>query len=364
MSSLPKYAREYYDDFLMFIINRCKKKKKEFLKVMNNKSYTEFLRYIDVCILCQRNWKPVYEPVEVLEESLAFLYYFNKSRHFCVQKLPTMEYNNVELFKYLDDKDYIIDFKHNNSNFFIHAYKRNIPIVSEETSAYFEYTVDVYGDLSNVREYNRQHLTKQSLAIIDYLLIYRIHISVDRNINIVEFHDCNEFIMNIFNHALYDLSIDGKIIPAVLEVSGKSGTNYSEAGLPTNKEVLNLIQHVIDCYENRATLTRKNGKVAKRYNESKVHIAATEDNDVYKPLHMYVKEYEPSIRGEYKGGHHVSPIPHERCGHFRRSRGKGDYDLVDGKFIKVEKGKGKYSFVKATSVNANKDTDKVLVYKI
>ena len=119
-------------------------------------------------------------------------------------------------------------------------------------------------------------------------------------------------------------------------------------------------------YDNRNLLTRKNGKARKPYEHTKVHCvhrepAITEDR--LTPLHTFVKEYEPSTYHSPKGGHHASPVEHDRRAYYRRSRGVGDYDLVNGEFVSVGKGKGKYSLVKATHVDGSKK--KVTkVYKI
>lgn len=78
-------------------------------------------------------------------------------------------------------------------------------------------------------------------------------------------------------------------------------------------------------------------------------------------LQKYIYEYEPSIKRESKGGSHASPIPHDRRGFYRKSRGRGDYDLVNGEYIYVGDKQGKYSYVSATHVGTKNNT--VVIYK-
>ena len=81
------------------------------------------------------------------------------------------------------------------------------------------------------------------------------------------------------------------------------------------------------------------------------------------PLQRYLYEYEPSSKHVSKGGHHASPVAHDRRGFYRKSRGKGDYDYVDGEFVYVGNREGSYSYVSPTRVNC-KVNDTVIVYKV
>lgn len=126
--------------------------------------------------------------------------------------------------------------------------------------------------------------------------------------------------------------------------------------------VLADLTYIAYVYNNRGTLNRSNGKARKHYEQHKVHVVR-EDATVDKiiPLHVYAKEYEPSIRGEGKGGHHASPVEHDRRSHYRRSRGRGDYELVDGKMVYVGEMRGHYSLVSSTHVSGKK---KSVIYKV
>lgn len=96
--------------------------------------------------------------------------------------------------------------------------------------------------------------------------------------------------------------------------------------------------------------------------ETKIEV---EVEDKLVSLQSYLKEYNPSTRQQYKGGHHASPVPHERKGFYRRSRGRGDYALVDNEFIFMPDKTGTYSWVSATHVGGKESNKKpTTIYKV
>lgn len=138
--------------------------------------------------------------------------------------------------------------------------------------------------------------------------------------------------------------------------------NFTQVTLKMMIAMLADLEYIAYVYNRRNTLTRSNGKARKQYEQHKVHVVhedVSEDRIV--PLHVYTKEYEPSIHGESKGGHHASPVEHDRRSHYRKSRGRGDYELVDGKMVYVGDMKGHYSLVNSTHVNGKK---KSIIYKV
>lgn len=127
-------------------------------------------------------------------------------------------------------------------------------------------------------------------------------------------------------------------------------------------EAVHLASYVGYCIKYKDTLTRKNGAASKKYEVAKVHVAKPEVcDDRVIPLHVYVKEYSYIGKQEHKGGHHKGPIEHDRRGYYRKSRGVGDYDYVNGEFVYVGKRQGKYSFVKACHISGGKGN---VVYKV
>lgn len=96
-------------------------------------------------------------------------------------------------------------------------------------------------------------------------------------------------------------------------------------------KVLKIIAYVWDMYNHRHTLKRKNSKRGKSYKTHEVSTISREDN-VIRPLHTYYRyerEHKP-----WQGGHHQSPVEHERRPHERR------YFDKEGKLTKVVQVRG------------------------
>lgn len=107
----------------------------------------------------------------------------------------------------------------------------------------------------------------------------------------------------------------------------------------TPKSVLDVLGYILKMYSNRQNLDRKNGRYRELYHKHKVHIAHTEidtNKESVLDLSQYYK-YE-QIKKPWQGGHHISPIEHNRKGHTRVYRNQ------DGSVRKVVQ-------VKATTVN-------------
>lgn len=81
-------------------------------------------------------------------------------------------------------------------------------------------------------------------------------------------------------------------------------------------KLLKIAAYVWDTYTHRHTLTRKNSKRKDSYNRNKVSIINEYTDNKVLPLHNYYK-YEREHK-DWQGGHHQSPIKHERRSHERR----------------------------------------------
>ena len=112
----------------------------------------------------------------------------------------------------------------------------------------------------------------------------------------------------------------------------------------------------------RKSITKSESSSKRVASSVKLNVVHIMSEDHLVPLQKYLYEYSESTRKPYQGGTHASPIPHERRGHYRKSRGKGDYILEDGEFKYVGDMKGNYSWVSATKVNENKKNN-VVIYK-
>ena len=94
---------------------------------------------------------------------------------------------------------------------------------------------------------------------------------------------------------------------------------------------INLYAYICKMYEKRGTVTRKNSLLRKHYEQAKIHTPSYQeelDSDHIISLDMYAKQ-EYQKRKEWKGGHHNSPVEHDRKGHLRHYRDK------DGNIIKT-----------------------------
>lgn len=82
-------------------------------------------------------------------------------------------------------------------------------------------------------------------------------------------------------------------------------------------QLITIAAYTWDMYINRKTVVRKNSKRRKGYEKSQV--SAIINNDDYKliPVHDIYK-YERAERKEHQGGHHSSPVEHDRKPHMRR----------------------------------------------
>lgn len=113
-------------------------------------------------------------------------------------------------------------------------------------------------------------------------------------------------------------------------------------------KLLKYISFAWDMYENRHTITRKNSKRKAGYTHNKVHVAKSDENEFdYSviPLHTY---YDTERKNhEWKGGHHASPVEHERAASYRRIFNE------DGSIKKIVP-------VKGTTVNAGHTKDRLI----
>ena len=367
MYNLPNYSRRLYDSFVLQCLNDSKIKKRDFLNAMKTMPAVAFSKWFATKLQTNKRYnKERRLHYTMCDVTLAHFYSFARSLHFCAINKPE-SFNNVTLVKYIENNDYVIDFKYKDSEYFVCSmYDISNPVVYKGTS--YPYRLTVYSAREDILEANRNDSHVISKSALRYTPLYEILVNIETNTHIVQVPFNNMYIAENLNVITLeadkdDINYDMFLAPYYTDYSG-----YVNTEIPEPTYVMNIIQHVINCYVNRDTITRKNGKVTKSYNACTVHIAHTDKQDVDKyvmlPLHIYAKSYEDKPKSEYKGGHHASPCSHERSGYFRRSRGHGDYELKDGEFIKVEPGTGHYSFVRPTVVNANKESKGLTIYKV
>lgn len=122
--------------------------------------------------------------------------------------------------------------------------------------------------------------------------------------------------------------------------------------------ILSIIANVVNIYNKREKISRQR-KSSPEAETMKALMVAHEDierdTERLMPMFDYVREYHESIKQEWKGGHHASPVSHPRSGYWRKAK-HGTHILNNGEFVEVGRGLGKYIHVKPTIVNAHKDS--------
>lgn len=96
-------------------------------------------------------------------------------------------------------------------------------------------------------------------------------------------------------------------------------------------EILNIAAYVWDTYKHRHTLERKNSKRREHYKTHEVSMIEPEDRIVRSMHKQYRYEQE---KKPWQGGHHQSPVEHERRSHERVYRNE------DGSIKKIVQVKG------------------------
>lgn len=353
MRELPKYARRYTDDLTNYLSSSLNIKKKDLAVKMAKSDLDEFNKYVARRSLVIKK-DAVAQGIALLNTEITSVHCFNDALHFCVDTVPEdVTYNAFTEHDW--GKDVYIDFQHNGVDCFLHVWKRLYGMRIDGVDA--AYQVAVYVDSDEMREHNRLALLGQYANIWKYILAYKMHVSDDGASYACEVHDGNFYIKD--NVHTKDAIASTFEYARVLS----KPDDLERLHLPTADIVLRIINHVLYCYDNRSCLTRKNGRARKKYESCRVHTPSMEKNkaDVYVPLTAYfAHERKTTV---YKGGHHASPKEHDRRGYYRKSRGRGDYDLVNGEIKYVGNMKGKYSLVSPTHVNGEKSST-VKIYKV
>lgn len=112
----------------------------------------------------------------------------------------------------------------------------------------------------------------------------------------------------------------------------------------------------IEAYVNREKVAKKASKLLATDKVRSIMVATETEGDTERviPLIDYIYEYHESVRKEYQGGHHKSPVSHDRRGYFRKSK-RGNYIRVNGEFVEVQKGTGTFTKVAPTKVKPESD---------
>lgn len=305
----------------------------------------------------------------ILTDLFEHLWFYRRNLHFCIESVPNIDIVNTSLLNEIN-RDICIDIVLGDKTYGVYAFHRTYPITTP--SKVLDWTFQVYGRNIQMTNSNLRLVVQATLMPVYTFHIhadenttrcYVEHNNLDTNLSAMACNVCKK--CNNILAKFGTLEHNFKLYPMKYRQSSEDCLLARDLDTLLPQDILKCILHSLECYKAREVITRKNGKKAAAYRQCRVHIATNEsvasDKFVVLPLHEYVKEYRASHPHEYKGGHHASPVAHVRRGYFRKSRKTGDYILREGQFIKVGKGQGNYSFVRATHVN-NK-TDRVTIYQ-
>ena len=363
-------TRKHYDDITNCVSQMYfKMKKKQFLQKLRSLDREHIYDMLNKRIQLYVPGLSMYTVTYALRHA----YDFEKSMRFYIDKEPDID-------KSMYGADWDILLADSDSIIVESFYGNSVPFTAEltRTDMKFEnldfevkYRVDIYADFSDIvtdvkKERPNLKITHDMYHAPTATLLY----AEDKTNFLVMM--CEGTVWDKLAHEPATLTVldngieyDTHILRTVSSLAEDLVDDSAEYTM-NNFAILSLkcFKYAAYMYANRGTLTRKNGKASRRYSEVAVHrvhkeVAKSEDRLV--ALHTYVKEYEPSTHAAYKGGHHASPVEHDRRAYYRKSRGVGDYDLINGEFVKVGKGLGKYSLVRASHINGEKSSK---VYKI
>lgn len=343
MDKFENKSRECYNDIVSFVSSQVLNiKKKEFLhKVKKLDDVDDLYGYVEKTAMIRTRNVGI-----ISKELLSYVYYFNNVKRYWIPVFDEDDKFVVNLSTldnlFEDSNRVIIELSVFGSKGVLLCEKFDSPILCEDVTFGYKvtwYTSGATGD--NIRVpivLASAYITKEDKGTVTTVSDAVIRA---RKLDFMDarFDGC-------VRHCLHYNSMNKETKEVIRFV----------------REAVYLSSYVGYCIKNKDILTRKNGVASKVYASAKVHVAKSEEGgDRVISLHTYVKDYSYIGKQKYKGGHHKSPVEHDRRGYYRKSRGVGDYDYLDGEFIYVGKRKGSYSYVKASHITGNNCS---VVYKV
>ncbi len=362
MSNLPKYARELHDEIYYAILSIAGLSGEEFRCMAEEKSYKKFIENFTKTLQSKSCRSVDKIGVSKSNSNLALLYEFYKSVSFCVPKVPEDFSFKPEYLKSLPyGKSALVDFRAYGKDCVALVNRYPIPLRMRDVNFNTDCTVWVKD--GKMRHYNILEYSKIQGKMAKYSPYAKLQFSDEHDQVVFGLNPYNGFLVKNINKFVPDTGdperINGRDYH-IAKMNEQLITTIYDFQLPNPSEIIDAVSYALYCYGNMPVLNRKNGRVARTYKEHKVHISNNHTGDKYVPLHTYADEYHPAIKQEWKGGHHSSPVPHDVRGYYRKSRGRGNYDLKDGKFVFVGNMKGEYSFVE--SFKTGKDKQEKVIY--
>lgn len=285
--------------------------------------------------------------------------------HFYCQGKPSIP-KNIDDLELLGDNGAVVDFDYKGEEYFA--------LVTRSEGIYYDegkestHAVCLYTKREDILQYNKERYASGIRMFAPFASCFMIIVNTADNTHTVTCPANSVYIQDHFPLQPVEVTSDESddsfsydVIPYV------EGVNYYDMyDLPNPVYILSCVCHALRCYDKRHSIHRKNSKVGESYRTCPVHVAHPDaDNYTYVPMVKYAKEYEPSIRGEYKGGHHKSPVPHERTDHYRICKIAGDYIRnADGTYTYVGERKGTHCHVSGSNVKPRQNGEGVTIYKV
>lgn len=294
------------------------------------------------------------------------LWFYRKNIHLLVAGIPEREGTDTSILDKLGE-DLCVDISVGNTMYAVYVFRRDFKIITRNSElgwTFKVYTISPGDDkVAGGRNSVLQNVATPKFTIhlesgAETKRLFIEHEGIDSRAEMA-CKECSRCNKNRYHYG--NVPVDMMLYP----IKFRENCGFEEALHMENPwNIVKAVLHGIDCYVHRNTITRKNSKKREAYEKCKVHVAREDNNRdkyVMLPLHEYVREYREAHRGEYKGGHHKSPVAHTRRGYFRKARKSGDYIYSNGQFEYVGKGKGNFCFVRATRVNSSKEAVTVYV---
>ncbi len=260
-----------------------------------------------------------------------FVWYFKRNLHIVI---PEVEYYvipkdgiDTSCLNKLD-KDINIDTTIKDKPVFIRLVHRNIPVEFRASVCYW--TIDAYTDTDNVH-----------FSFVGGGNVRKVYVdSIDMCIQcgMCSPIECKNGVQHVIRPRF------------------RENCTYSSVLLDPMM-LLAICMKVTSTYVNREKVvkSKKQEDVSRARNIMVAREESSEGTERLMSMFEYVKEYHESVKKEWQGGHHASPVSHTRSGYYRKSK-VGSYVLREGEFVFVGKSLGRYTYVQPTIVNAHKDT--------
>ena len=345
--------RRFYESCIEYIACKCMcwtMGKQVFRKkVLKSSTFDDVIKVLNSS---KDTIKALGRDVNALIPAMHFLYRFRDSKKFIISAGDVDGLiGNIESLFDLNDTCLI-----GSQNYLVEVVKLEEPIVLSK-GCFAEYNIIAY-DMSKANWDNR------FVPVSGMFLDSNMHLNP------------YTFLFNevISRNCLWSKKIKTELgIVGLIDVDGLASLSeeervialFSRNIIDAMEEILMDVLYAAYLWENRGSIFKKRSEAGKAYERKPMCVQMNhkdeDEEDVIIPLPVHTKRYEPSVIRGYKGGHHASPVEHTRRSYYRKSRGRGDYDLVDGKFIYVGRLMGHYTKVRACKVSGIKKT---IMYKV